>query len=105
MTTSSGHRIYWPEKHSVSIKRSVKFDNDAEILVSNSVPLKGKVTSIFQLESELSTIPDFPQTPVTSLTNPLDDNPTVDHLGNNFEHLPADHGRPKQVHQESAALQ
>jgi hypothetical protein len=102
--TSSGHRIYWPEKHSVSVERSVKFDNDAEILVPNSVPLEGKVTSIFQSESEPSTIPDFPQTPVTSPTNPLDDNPTVDHLGNDFEHPPADHGRPKRVRQESAAL-
>jgi hypothetical protein len=27
--TSSGHRIYWPDKHSVSVERSVKFDNDA----------------------------------------------------------------------------
>ena len=38
---SSGHRIYWHERWSVLIKTSAKFDNKAEILLPNSVPLEG----------------------------------------------------------------
>jgi hypothetical protein len=98
--TSSGHRIYWPDKRSVSVERSVKFDNYAEILVPNSVPLEGSVvTPLSQVSSLLEQPTAAPITPAT-----FSDNPTVDHLGKDFEHPPSDQGRPKRVRQESAAV-
>jgi len=97
---SSGHRIYWPTKHSVSVGRSVKFDNDAEILVLNSVPLMGSgLTPLSSLELKQPTAKSAPITLAT-----FSDNPTVNHLGNNFEQPPSDQGHPKQVHQESTAV-
>jgi len=108
--TSSGHRIYWPGKRSVSVERSVKFDNDADILVPNSVPLKGEDFTPLLKQSEQPTVQNLPPhvTPITPPTTPatvtFNDNPTVDHLGKDFEHLPADQPRPKRVRQESAAL-
>jgi len=98
--TSSGHRIYWPEKRSVSVERSVNFDNDTEILVPNSVPLEGSVvTPLSQPSSPLEQPTVAPITPAI-----FSDNPTVDHLGKDFEHPASDQGRPKRVRQESAAV-
>ena len=39
--TKDGHRIYWPEKRSVSIERSVKFNFDDEVVV-RVPPLEGE---------------------------------------------------------------
>jgi hypothetical protein len=35
---------------------------------------------------------------------PFEDNPVVDHLGDNFEHPPPDQGRPRRIRTESAAI-
>jgi hypothetical protein len=40
--TSNGHRIYWPEKCSVSIEQSVKFNTKADIFMLTSAPLEGE---------------------------------------------------------------
>ena len=42
---SNGHRIYWPDKHSVTVEHSVKFSNDEVILPSIPVaqPIQGEL--------------------------------------------------------------
>ena len=91
---SDGHQIYWPEKHSVSIERSVKFDSDADIFMPTSVLLKGeqvvlKVTPEGMGKPEQPTVL-FP--PVDRLTTSFVDNPVIDHLGDNFKHTTLDQG-------------
>ena len=36
-----GHRVYWPEKRKVSIKRSVKFNFKPDEVIIGDLPLKG----------------------------------------------------------------
>jgi hypothetical protein len=45
---SNGHRIYWPDKCSVTVKRSIKFANDNVILLSNPIakPIQGESKSV-----------------------------------------------------------
>jgi transposase InsO family protein len=107
---SSGHRIYWPERRSVSIERSVKFENEAEILLPNSAPLEGENSTAplpkNSSKFEQPTVPNLPRAPIIP-ENPATtfmDNPTVDHLGRDFEQPPDNQGHPKQIRQESAAL-
>jgi hypothetical protein len=104
---SNGHRIYWPGKRSVSIERSVKFDTDADIFSPNSVPLEGeqvpkvpKVTINPEQPTVCTTIPESAQ----PTTIPSSTVAPVDHLGDNFEHLPEDQGRPKRIRTELAAI-
>ena len=92
--TSDRHRIYWSEKRSVSIERSVKFDSDADIFMQTSVPLEGeqvvpKATPDGRCKPEQPTdlVP-----PVDRPTTSFVDNPVIDHLGDNFEHAPLDQG-------------
>ena len=42
---SNGHRIYWPNKHSVTVECSIKFSNDEVILPSIPVtqPIQGEL--------------------------------------------------------------
>ena len=42
---SNGHRIYWPDKHSVTVEHSIKFSNDEVILLSIPVaqPIQGEL--------------------------------------------------------------
>ena len=42
--TSNGHRIYWPDKHSVTVERSIKFVNGDMIIPSIPVvkPIQGE---------------------------------------------------------------
>lgn len=105
---SNGHRIYWPGKHSVSIERSVKFDTEADIFLPNSVPLEGeqvpkvpKVT-INPEQPTVHTIISESAQPTTTI--PSSTVTPVNHLGDNFEHLPKDQGRPKRIRTESAAI-
>jgi hypothetical protein len=101
---SNGHRIYWPGKHLVSIEQSVKSDTDADIFLPNIVPLKEqvpklpKVTNHPEQPTVQTTIPELAQPiPIPSTTIP------TDHLGEDFEHLPEDQGRPKRIRTELAA--
>jgi hypothetical protein len=40
--TSDGHRIYWPEKRTITIERSVKFNFEAEEITVGELPLEGE---------------------------------------------------------------
>jgi hypothetical protein len=41
---SNGHQIYWPDKRSVTVKRSIKFENDKAVFLSNPIakPIQGE---------------------------------------------------------------
>ena len=41
---SNGHQIYWPDKRSVTVERSIKFVNDNVIVLSNpgAKPIQGE---------------------------------------------------------------
>ena len=40
--TKDGHRIYWPERRTVSVERSVKFNVEQESVVVGELPLEGE---------------------------------------------------------------
>ena len=42
--TGDGHRIYWAEKRSITVERSVKFNFEEEIIVGQ-LPLEGENSS------------------------------------------------------------
>jgi hypothetical protein len=41
--TRDGHRIYWPERRTVTVERSVKFNFEAEEVVVGMLPLEGEI--------------------------------------------------------------
>jgi transposase InsO family protein len=93
---SSGHRIYSPEKRSISIQRSVKFEPEGvEVYLPHNVPLEG--------EKEKAPEQPIVSSPRSPITEP-EDKPVVDPLGENFEYPPESEGRPKRVRVESAAI-
>jgi hypothetical protein len=92
---------------SVWIERSVKFDTDADIFLPNSVPLNGeqvpkvpKVTTNPEQPTVRTSIPKSAQ-PTTIPSSTIT---PVDHLGENFKHLPEDQGRPKCIHTKLVAI-
>jgi hypothetical protein len=88
---SSGHRIYSADTRTVSIQRSVKFD---------SGDVKVYLPQIRSIEGELEKS-SIEQSSKSSHQEIVD----VDPLGDNFERLPNEEGRPKRIQQESAAIQ
>jgi transposase InsO family protein len=44
--TGDGHRIYWPEKRTITVERSVKFNFDAVEVVVGELPLEGENSNI-----------------------------------------------------------
>ena len=86
---SSGHRIYSPEKRTVSVQRSIKFDpGEMDVYLPRHVPLEGEKV---KEKVEQSIVP------------PSIDQP-IDPLGENFEQLPSSEGRSKRIRTESAAI-
>ena len=74
--TKDGHRIYWPEKRSVSIERSVKFNFNDSIIV-RVPPLEGETSNTEHL-SEILEVPaddDPKDVPVTPNVEVPDDIP------------------------------
>jgi transposase InsO family protein len=43
--TRDGHRIYWPERRTVTVERSVKFNFEPEEVVVGALPLEGERTA------------------------------------------------------------
>jgi hypothetical protein len=78
---SNGHRIYWPDKQSVSIERSIKFDDDW-VMVPRTVTLEGELAGNKPDDSAPLTqaIPD--PKPLALVQ------PTQDHLRADFEPAP-----------------
>ena len=94
---SSGHQIYFPEKQTVAIERSVKFDpTDVKIYLPQVVSTEGEweKPAVEQL-SKLSG-----PGPVSQLIESTDVNP----LGDKFEQQPDIGKHPKHLRQESTAI-
>ena len=61
--TRDGHRIYWPERRTVTVERSVKFDFQAEEVVVGMLPLEGERMideRLMTIESEKQQIDNEP---------------------------------------------
>ena len=85
---SSGHCIYSPEKWTVSIQHSIKFDPDEmDVHLPHNVLLEGEKAKIEQSNVPLSLV-----------------QPPINPLGENFEQLPSSGGCPKHIQTESAAI-
>jgi hypothetical protein len=53
---SNAHHIYWPDKCSVTVKQSVKFD-DNDVLISCTLPIKGEIDSINRQPLKIQQLP------------------------------------------------
>lgn len=114
---SNAHRIYWPDKGTIGIERSVNFRLEDEEMVK--VPLEGewdfddRPTSPThgKPESEQSAEDPTPAVPVARKVTVEEvrdaDAPPIagpDHLGENFEVPDDDGGRGKRVRKESSYI-
>lgn len=76
--TKEGHRVYWPEKRSVTVERSVSFRFEPEEVVVDVLPLEGEgkdyerlVTNESERENivlEIVKIPEAEPVPETEAT-------------------------------------
>ena len=83
--TRDGHRIYWPERRTVSVERNVKFNFEDDEVVVGVLPLEGEFES-----GERSTPDEAPNE--TEAVN--DQNETTDDL-------PTTEGRGKRIRKET----
>jgi hypothetical protein len=108
---SHAHRIYWPEKHNVTVERSIKFDvNDVQI--TSDVPIEGERRA--DNRPDANSNPDHAQAPTTKPLEAPSKSDTIpvmiplvpDPLGPNFETSPnEDSGRGKRVRKPSEYIQ
>ena len=88
--TKDGHRIYWPEKGSISIERSVRFNFDDEAIV-RVLPLEGETN-----DDELGT-PDV----IAKPNEPVDGNSDVVEVTPVVVEPEAPEGKGKRIRKES----
>src|ERR1700678_69235 len=99
--TGDGHCVYWTEKRSITVERSVKFNFKEEIVVGQ-LPLEGENST-----SKLDTSQTAPTKPATveELVEPAVEaevQKVPDYLGEGFEDEPPAEGRGKRIWKESA---
>jgi hypothetical protein len=95
--TGDGHCIYWADKRSITVERSVKFNFEEEIVVGQ-LPLEGENST-----SELKTSQIGPIKPATMEEVVEAEVPGVpDHLGEAFEEDPPVEGRGKRIRKKTA---
>jgi hypothetical protein len=88
---SNGHRIFWPDKHSISVERNVKFANGDMILppIPSAEPIQGenngknKTKNPMNLRHTLATESESNQPEETEHT--LDPDQPLDQPDQNFE--------------------
>src|ERR1700678_755548 len=100
---SSGHRIYSPVKRTVSVQRSVKFDNDdIDIYLPHKEPLMGerKKSKVLEMKEKEIISKDREAQPVETDTV---QGQKFDPLGEHFEQS-SQEGRPQRKRVESAAI-
>ncbi|RDB21868.1 Retrovirus-related Pol polyprotein from transposon TNT 1-94 [Hypsizygus marmoreus] len=97
---SDAHRVYWPEKQSVGVERSVKFSNEA---LTETAPLEGEWETVERPRSPnpvpKATIEEVPDEDMPHPATP----PPADHLPN-FEMPDPDMGRGRRIRKESDYL-
>jgi len=90
--TGNGHRVYWAEKRSITVERSVKFNFEDEVIVGQLL-LEGENPN-----SEPTTSQSLPskQTTIEEVDEPEIETPVVpNHLGDAFEDVEPAKGRGK----------
>jgi transposase InsO family protein len=98
--TKDGHRIYWPDKQSVSVERSVKFNFDDEMVV-RILPREGENGSN---EQELDTEPNEILTPDKPSEVPTEADRNLDIVDRNLDIVDESDsvtGRGKRVRRET----
>ena len=77
---SNGHRIYWPDKRSVTIERSIKFTDNTIIFPSSPVaqPIQGESNSTNENPKNLQRDLDPEDKSETNIDQPKDPEPTYD---------------------------
>ncbi|KAF8799613.1 hypothetical protein BYT27DRAFT_7066735, partial [Phlegmacium glaucopus] len=77
--TKEGHHIYWPEKRSVTVERSVKLNFEEEEIRIRIAPLEEEVGEVEDVEStkeKAKSIPEIPEIPeVEDVTEQPNDGP------------------------------
>lgn len=91
---SNAHRIYWAEKRSITVERSVKFNFEDEIFVE-AAPLEGEKEPFVAW-----TPPDEPSTSKRATVEDVDDEPSeskapTDHVENRFRDEPIEDLEPQ----------
>ena len=61
--TRDGYRVYWPERRTVTVERSVKFNFDNEVSVE-VLPLEGESRHVEQQPNTTQPIPETAETPI-----------------------------------------
>ncbi|KAI0341109.1 hypothetical protein BDW22DRAFT_1295736, partial [Trametopsis cervina] len=87
---SFGHRVYWPERRTITVERSVKFNFEDTV----TVPLEGEVAEGKEVERS----DPSPSTSTIIADSPAIQ-PTSDPLGDNFE--PVEGGRGQRIRKPS----
>ena len=111
---SDAHRIYWSEKRSVTVERSIKFDEN-DVLVPSGVPIEGEngnsdrehlkqpmLLETFEKSKQNSDLPE--KNPPISDNSQNTPTSQPDHLGPEFERPPEEStsGRTQRIRKESA---
>ena len=100
------HRIYWPEKKSISIERNVKFD-DNDVLMPSAQPLEGEKEIVKRQSTEENAaetnqdnreISDLQVAEPTGQNLPIPEEPKIDWLGASFNQS---EGRPQRTRKPS----
>jgi hypothetical protein len=70
--TSDGHRIYWPERRTITVERSVKFNFDNEVVVG-VLPLEGEHEQVVEptIVEQQTQQPEIPEIVSTQPEIPL----------------------------------
>ena len=76
-----------------------------------SALLEGEQVKVAPKQVPKSQVPKFPEPKQPTVSAPpviqpttFIDNPIIDHLGDNFKHVPLDQGCPRHIHTELAAI-
>ena len=99
--TGDGHRVYWAEKRSITVGRSVRFNFEEEVVVGQ-LPLEGENSTS---EPKTSQTAPIKTTTIKEVVEPAvgAEVPEVsDHLGEEFEDEQPAEGRGKRIRKESA---
>ncbi|KAF8815816.1 hypothetical protein BYT27DRAFT_7034917, partial [Phlegmacium glaucopus] len=99
--TKDGHHVYWPERRTVTVERSVKFNVDDEINVGH-LPLEGeKEPDVVEQQEPNNIIQSIPETSATQETSNFktsNENITQPDV---IEPVQPSEGRRKQIRKES----
>ncbi|KAF8811869.1 hypothetical protein BYT27DRAFT_7088542, partial [Phlegmacium glaucopus] len=92
--TKEGHCIYWPEKRSVTVERSVKFNFEDEEIRIGIIPFEEEVGDVESTKEKAELIPEIPEIPeVEDVTEQPNDEP-----------IEVIEGRGKHVRKESGYI-